>query len=271
MSDDLCRALAPISPSAWRCIDEAARRALGVHLAARRLVNLSGPHGWDHSAVNLGRARRISDGVNHGVRALLREVQPLVELRVPFRLDRDELESITRGNPSPDLAPLLEACRNIAAAEDRVVFGGLEEALIRGIYSHSEHEPVLLDPDLGNMPAAAAIALERLRRVGVAGPYAMALGTRAWAGLSALFFGGRSGLDVLRSVVDGPVVHSAVLDGGLLLSQRGGDFELVLGRDIQIGYSAHDSASVDLYLEESFTFRLMGADAVIPLVIAGSR
>lgn len=271
MSDDLCRALAPLSASAWRCIDDAAQRALAVHLSARRLVRVTGPLGWDTSSVNLGRARRITEGVNGGVRALLREVQPLVELRAPFRLDRLELESITRGNLSPDLSPLIEAARTIAAAEDRLVFSGLEEALIRGVASYTDHDPVVLDADLGNAPAAAAVAVERLRRAGVAGPYAIALGTRTWAGLSGLFFGGRSALEVLRGVVDGPVVHAAAVDGGLVLSQRGGDFELVIGRDHCLGYADHDAEAVGLYLEISLTFRLLSQAAAVALIPPGSR
>ena len=47
------------------------------------------------------------------------------------------------------------------------------------------------------------------------------------------------------------------VDGAVVLSQRGGDFELTVGQDFAIGYRSSDAASVDLYLEESTTFRVL--------------
>lgn len=267
MSDELLRGFAPITPSAWQMIDQEASRVLQVHLTARRLIQTRGPLGWDHSAVNSGRATRLEEYGGSTVQTLVREVQPMLELRAPFELARDELESIGRGNPAPDLSPLTEAARNIAAAEDRLVYTGLASAFVRGMHSHSEHEPVALDGDYHNYPDAVALAFERLRRAGVGGPYAMALGTRCFSGLNTTTtVGGYPVLEHVRRIVDGPIIAVPVLDGALVLSQRGGDFELVLGRDLSVGYSDHDARSVRLYFEESLTFRLHGPSAAVPLV-----
>ena len=57
MSNHLLRSHAPISDAAWREIDEEARERLIAALAARKLVDFSGPHGWEHSASPLGRVR----------------------------------------------------------------------------------------------------------------------------------------------------------------------------------------------------------------------
>ena len=44
---------------------------------------------------------------------------------------------------------------------------------------------------------------------------------------------------------------------------RGGDFQLTVGQDLSIGYVVHDRDTIELYLAESFTFRvLQGAAAV---------
>lgn len=267
MSDELLRGFAPITPTAWQMIDQEASRVLQVHLTARRLIQTRGPLGWDHSAVNSGRATRLEEYGGSAVQTLVREVQPMLELRAPFELARDELESIGRGNPAPDLSPLTEAARNIAAAEDRLVYTGLASAFVRGMHSHSEHEPVALDGDYHNYPDAVALAFERLRRAGVGGPYAMALGTRCFSGLNTTTtVGGYPVLEHVRRIVDGPIIAVPVLDGALVLSQRGGDFELVLGRDLSVGYVDHDARSVRLYFEESLTFRLLGPSAAVPLV-----
>ena len=46
---------------------------------------------------------------------------------------------------------------------------------------------------------------------------------------------------------------------------RGGDFELTVGQDFSIGYLGHTLQTVRLYLQESFTFRVLAAEAAVPL------
>jgi uncharacterized linocin/CFP29 family protein len=55
MTDHLLRKYAPIPAKGWQQIDDEAKDRLTARLAARRLVDWSGPHGWTHSATNLGR------------------------------------------------------------------------------------------------------------------------------------------------------------------------------------------------------------------------
>jgi len=50
-----------------------------------------------------------------------------------------------------------------------------------------------------------------------------------------------------------------------VLSLRGGDFVLDCGQDLSIGYLQHDARTVRLYLEESFTFRVVEPDAAVAL------
>ena len=49
------------------------------------------------------------------------------------------------------------------------------------------------------------------------------------------------------------------------LSLRGGDFVFESGQDISIGYLSHDAETVRLYLEESFSFRVLEPDAAVAL------
>lgn len=51
----------------------------------------------------------------------------------------------------------------------------------------------------------------------------------------------------------------------MLLSTRGGDFSLHLGQDVSIGYQSHTDGAVRLYLQESFTFRLLSPEAAVAL------
>jgi uncharacterized linocin/CFP29 family protein len=115
--EDLLRRHAPISSKAWELIDEQAKQALTPNLAARQLVDFNGPKGWRKSAVNLGRVKPIETPIVEGVHGALRQVQPLTELRSPFELSRQELETAERGAPDPDLEPLVQAAIRLARAD----------------------------------------------------------------------------------------------------------------------------------------------------------
>jgi uncharacterized linocin/CFP29 family protein len=52
----------------------------------------------------------------------------------------------------------------------------------------------------------------------------------------------------------------------VVVSLRRGDFELVVGRDFSIGYLDHDAEKVQLYSDESFTFRALSPQAAVALV-----
>jgi uncharacterized linocin/CFP29 family protein len=263
----LHRELAPIDDRAWGEIEDEARRALTHFLTARKLVDFDGPHGWERSALGLGRVARIDDPPPaEDVESRLRLVQPLVEFRTPFTLDRDEIDSVSRGAPDADWDPVVDAARRAALAEDRLVFNGYAPAGVRGLVETSTHEPITITEDYNHYPNHVAKAVETLKRAGVVGPYALALGPRCYTGvIETTQHGGYPILQHLRLITEGPVLWAPAVEGAILLSQRGGDFELLVGQDLAIGYRDHDATSVNLYLEESLTFRAAGPEAAIAL------
>lgn len=261
----LFRELAPISTEAWEEIDREATRTLKTTLAARRLVDFVGPKGWTNSAVGIGRTALIASPPQSHVQARLRQVLPLVELRVPFEIARDEIDAIERGAKNPDIDPVIDAAREIAIAEDHAIFHGYPAAGIQGICETQAAASVHLGDDYETYPVAVATALNRLRDEGVGGPYALALSERRYADLLESTKGGYPVVEHVRRLVDGPLVWAPGLDGGVVLSMRGGDFELTVGQDFSIGYLDHDSERVRLYIEESFTFWLLSPQAAVPL------
>jgi len=69
----------------------------------------------------------------------------------------------------------------------------------------------------------------------------------------------------LGEILGGPIVWAPGMNGGVVVSLRGGDFLLDSGQDLSIGYESHDADSVQLYLEESFSFRVATPEAAVPL------
>jgi uncharacterized linocin/CFP29 family protein len=262
----LLRKLAPISGAAWSTIDEEARRVLKLKLAARKLVDFCGPLGLEAAAVNLGRVESLQAGPTAGVAAARRRVQPLIEIRADFELSRAELNDVDRGRKDPDLAPLIDAATRMAHAEDAAAFHGYAAAGIRGISEASAHPELTLSDAYERYPQSVAEATRLLRLAGVDGPYAVALGPRCYTGLmQATGSGGYPVLEQVRRVIDGPIVWAPAVDGAIVVSLRGGDFELSVGQDLSIGYAGHDDESVQLYLFETFTFRVLTPEAGIAL------
>jgi uncharacterized linocin/CFP29 family protein len=264
--DLLKRGKAPLTDEAWEQVDNEATRVLKLHLAGRKVVDFSGPHGWKLGAVNTGRLKPIGSGPVDGVAHAVRAVQPLVEVRAPFTMKIAELDDASRGAEDLDLDPVIAVAERVAHAEDAAIFHGYKDAQITGIIEASPHKPIAVDAIL-DWPKAVVAAVEVLRGAGMNGPYALVLGLQAYDELDAY---SEEGYPLRRriqqSLPDVSFIWAPALKGGgVLLSTRGGDYELTVGQDLSIGYASHDRTDVELYLTESFTFRVLEEKAAVLL------
>ena len=253
---------------AWAQIEEEASRTLKRHLAARRVVDVEGPKGLEFSAAGTGHLRQIGTP-GDGVQAAQREVRALVELRVPFELTRQAIDDVERGALDSDWSPL-EAAQKIAFAEDRAVFNGYAAAGIQGVRQGTSNPVLTLPADLKNYPNAIAQAVSQLRRAGVNGPYALLLGAEPYTAIGGASEDGYPVLEHIQRLIDGEIVWAPAIEGGVVLTTRGGDFALHLGQDISIGYLSHSDTAVRLYLQETFTFLPLTAEAAVVLAPPGT-
>jgi uncharacterized linocin/CFP29 family protein len=262
----LLRAHAPISDSGWQLLDDEARQRLSAALAARKLVDFSGPHGWDYSATNLGRTTGLASAPGEGVTGQQRRVLPVIELRADFELSREELRDADRGAEDTDLGALDTAAHRVAVAENVAVFHGWQDAMT-GITEATTHEQIALGEAAEDYPRYVAGAVERLLCSGVIGPYGLALGREQYRRVvEAAEHGGYPLLDHLGKILQtGPIVWAPGVKGAVVLSLRGGDFLFESGQDLSLGYDSHDGEVVRLYLEESFSFRVATPEAGVAL------
>ncbi len=267
MKNHLLRGHAPITDAGWTLLDDEARERLRAALAARKLVDFEGPKGWEHSATNLGRTTAVNETPIDGLRAAQRRVLALVEVRAPFNVSRAELADGDRGADDVDLEELDTAAHRIATLENLAVFHGWPAAAIEGIAEVSPHSAIALgDGGFDEYPRHVAKAQQLLLEAGVEGPYGLALGPEQYSGVvETAEHGGYPLLDHLREIVGGPIVWAPGVRGAVLLSLRGGDFLFQSGQDLSIGYDHHDADAVQLYLEESFSFRVATPEAAVAL------
>jgi uncharacterized linocin/CFP29 family protein len=265
--NNLHRELAPISDAAWAQIEEEASRTFKRYLAGRRVVDVHAPGGTGLSAVGTGHLRSIK-APGDGILARQREVKALVELRVPFELDRQAIDDVERGANDSDWQPAKDAARQIAFAEDGAIFEGYDAAGIQGIRQGASNAMMTLPADVRHYPEAIAEALSRLRLVGVNGPYSVLFGADAYTALDESSDHGYPVLEHIKRLVDSEIIWAPAITGAVVLTTRGGDFDLHIGQDISIGYASHTDAVVRLYLQESFTFLLLAAEAAVALAPA---
>jgi uncharacterized linocin/CFP29 family protein len=265
--NNLHRELAPVSDAAWAQIEEEAARTLKRYLAGRRVVDVQGPAGTALSAVGTGHLRSIGAPAD-GILARQREVKPLVELRVPFDLDREMIDDVERGAEDSDWQPAKDAAKKIAFAEDGAIFEGYAAGNIEGIRQGASNPVVTLPADVRNYPNAIAHALTELRLAGVNGPYSVLLGADAYTAVSEGVDYGYPIIQHIHRLVDTEIIWAPAIAGAFVLTTRGGDFALHIGQDFSIGYLSHNDDAVRLYLQESFTFLLLTTEAAVALAPA---
>ncbi|MFJ3709563.1 family 1 encapsulin nanocompartment shell protein [Streptomyces sp. NBC_01387] len=269
--DNLHRELAPISAAAWADLEQEARRTFTRHVAARRIVDVpETAAGLDLAAVNTGHLDDIEAPAS-GVRAQLRRSQPVVQLQVPFTVERRQADAVARGAQDADWGPVKEAARLIAFAEDRAVFEGFPAAGITGLRAASSNPALTLPEDPREYPDVISHAVSELRLAGVGGAYTLALSADAYTAVSETSDHGYPIHEHLRRLLDGEIVWAPAIDGAFLLSTRGGDFTLQLGQDLSIGYHSHDAANVQLYFQETLTFLVHTDEAVVAIGPATAR
>jgi uncharacterized linocin/CFP29 family protein len=122
----------------------------------------------------------------------------------------------------------------------------------------------VLPAEVKDYPIAVAQALSALRLAGVNGPYSLLLSAQTYTEVTETTDHGYPIHQHLARVLgEGEIIWAPAIEGAVVLSCRGGDYELYLGQDLSIGYLSHDAETVELYFQESFTFLVQSAEAAV--------
>jgi uncharacterized linocin/CFP29 family protein len=262
--NNLYRDLAPITELAWAEIELEASRTFKRHIAGRRVVDVSDPGGPVTAAVSTGHLVDVK-APTKGVEAHLRASKPLVRLRVPFTLKRTDIDDVERGSQDSDWDAVKDAAKRLAFVEDRAIFEGYSAASIEGIRQTTSNPVLTLPADVRQIPDVISQALSALRLAGVDGPYSVLLSADVYTAVSETTEHGYPIREHLSRLVDGDIIWAPAIDGAFVLTTRGGDFDLQLGTDVSIGYTAHDADTVQLYMQETLTFLVYTAEASVAL------
>lgn len=260
----LYRNIAPISNEAWREIDQRASEVLKTYLSARKVMKVNGPLGPDKNVITDGRLTNIQDmdGVNFGIY----EVQPLVESRVEFELERWELDNIQRGAKNIDYEPLENAMKEIALFEDKVIYNGLEIAGIKGLEEVKTAKDIAFGRSPEDMKEAVLKATIELKEAFVEPPYALIVNEEIYKRIM-LADTAYPLIKTLLKLIGGQIIYSHTVNGAYLLPFNNENLELTIGKDFSIGYQDHTPEKVRFFVTESFAFRVFDSSLIIKFII----
>ena len=260
--DILKKSIAPVTDKAWKEITDHTNEILRFCLTARKFVDIDGPNGLEQAGVSTGKLiipeNQSIDGVNYGIR----EILPMIEVRKPFELDLWELDNIERGAKKIDLASLENAVKEMAAFEEKVIYEGFEPVNIKGLEKAANRKPVAMPKNINAFLKVVGNQVIELGKDAVEGPYTLVINEPEWLELVKLSEG-YPVLKQLEEILGGKVLINHTNKDSFLVTERGGDYELVLGQDISLGYDGHDTHKVKLYLTASFTFRVLSPEAIV--------
>ncbi|MDX9941278.1 MAG: family 1 encapsulin nanocompartment shell protein [Bacteroidales bacterium] len=261
--DILRKSLAPISQQAWEEINDTAVDVLTAALSARKFVDVEGPKGLDYAALSTGRIQvpaNQKDAVKYGIYQVL----PLVEARIPFELNVWELDNVARGADDIDLGPMEEAALKIAQFEEKAIYEGFKPANIGGLKNNSDHDALTFPETAEEVMGVISEGVAKFKANGIEGPYTLVLNSKKWQMVNS-FMRGYPLRKQIENLLGGSIILAPYIKDAYLVTERGGDFKMVIGQDLSIGYESHNNKNVQLYFSESFTFQVIDPVAIIVL------
>lgn len=264
--DLLKRELAPLAQEAWDEIDQRAVDVLKTHLSARKVVRVEGPEGWDYTAISEGRLNILDDKDDKQVSSGQYQTKPLVETRIAFSLSRWEMDNILRGARNADLDALEDAMKKMALFEENAVYNSFKKGGIKGLIESAEHKPVAFGESGSDIMAALSKAVIVMKESYQEGPFALVVGDEGWKRLNTEVQGYPL-MKRVKDIIGGDVVYCSVVTDALMVPYDHEDLELVIGGEFSIGYESHDAEKVNLFVAESFTFRVLDPSLIVPFTM----
>jgi uncharacterized linocin/CFP29 family protein len=263
MLDYLRRGFAPLSDHIWKALDEAVVQSARHAMTARRIASFDGPHGWEHIGARVGTMRPCAMPETKAA-VCVPDVVILAEIRADFSLPWTAIEVFDRGAPGLDTSGAEASAREVALAEDVLLYYG--EPTGSGFIASRRSPRVQAGnwAEPGRVVADVLKAVEVLDVAGIPGPYEAVLRPESYyAYLRATSAdGGYPAARQLERVLR--TVHRSVVlrEVGAVFAMRGGDFIVTVGGDLSVGYRQHDRDAVHLTCVETVAAQTLTPEAV---------
>jgi uncharacterized linocin/CFP29 family protein len=267
--DTLNRGGAPFPAEIWNAIDAVAAEAAKDQLTGRRFLDLEGPFGVGLTTIEVGNDDYCRQPGPDEAGAILGRAIPLPMIRKSFLLSiRRVAAHIENGQPL-DLSPARKAAEAVADREEEMIYQGTPSFGLFGLMTIDGRQEIAggdwVKPERAlDDTLKAATTLDDS---GARGPYALALSPTLYNNLFRLFPGSDVlALEHLRRLCTAGI-YKAPIEGGVLVDTSVG--VLILGQDMQSGYSSQDGVHYQLYVSESLVLRIDDAKAICVIKAPG--
>ncbi|MDR1912360.1 MAG: bacteriocin family protein [Helicobacteraceae bacterium] len=259
----LKRNLAPFGGEVWEAIEEEAKKVFERRLTSRKVADYVGAKGLEFAAIGTGKTTALKETLGD-VAIYAREVLKVLELKTSFVLKREEINLIERGAKAFDNSVIVEAAKALSDAENSIVFNGFKKEGIAGILPAMTQKAVKAQGD--DILPAISEAIIALKDEGVKGPYILAVQPQYYGKLFSVGEGYPLAKR-LNELLDGgrAISSSAIKNGAIVISIRGGDYEILGGADISLGFEKETAQGVELFFFETLTFRVNTPEAAVLL------
>ena len=184
-----------------------------------------------------------------------------------FSLSKSVIEDIQRGVSDYDDSTLREVANDFSQIENSIILSGLSGANIDGIITNPEIKSIEVK-STKDILAGVAKAMGVFNQEFVSGTFKLVVSSQTLGKLYTEFFDGFSVKTKLDDILGSNeiIVNQTIGDDkALLISQRGGDFEFYSGLDVCVGFEKELDKSIELFLLQTLSFRVINPEAAILL------
>ena len=263
----LNRVNAPFGNGVWSEIDSTLNEFLSKRLNIRGIVDFNENYDYNDDAISTKAINEVSN--KKGLSISTREPIKMAEIKKVFSIPKSVIEDIKRGIEDYDDSSLANAANEFATVENDMILNGLKEANIQGIISNKE-VPSLDVSSTKEILSGVAQSLGVFNKNFVDGNFKLIISNNTLASLYTQFFDGISVKTKIDDILGqgNIVVNKDIGDKkALLVSQRGGDFELFSGLDVSLGFEKETKDDIELFLIQTSAFRITGPEGAVLLNI----
>jgi len=256
----------PFGTAVWNTIESEISSYLTKRLTLRSVVDFKSEYTFETDAIPTKNVASIAS--QDGLEVFTREPIKMMEIKKSFTIPTSVIEDIKRDKPDFDTKVMMEAANSFAKVENETILSGQSAANIEGILSGVEN--TLEAKEGKDILKAVAKSLGIFNANFVDGTFKLVISSATMATLYTESFDGMS----LKSKLDEILGAGAIVinqdigdDKALVISQRGGDFELYSGMDVSLGFEKETSEGVELFLMQTFAFRSIAPEAAVLITI----
>lgn len=249
---------APLSAELWELLNKTMVEVAKSQLAGRKILSTKGPFGFGLRQISLGEIE-IEPGIFSA------KVLPLTYIHKTFSISKRDLAAYEKEMVALDLSSLIEATKECARMEDRLIFEGINS---KGLLNSDGVLSVELRSwkNVGEAVNNVIEAVTKLDEAGFHGPYLLALSPERYNLLFRIYeSGNQTELEHLKTLVK--AVHKAPVlkDCGVLIQESDVYASLIIGQDMSIGFIGPVGEKLEFSISESIALLLNTPSSVCVL------